>query len=363
MCFGQLVTRLNQTAAILILARPCLFNDSSYQLSFVANTLNSLESTSLAKLIQYSLAQKRQLALIMNQLIFFLLALNLAQSTLCPPGVIRGASSAGAESWKELYDKLFSTALQSLEPEDTLDSLNQLEEKLRISDDKDSIAKYSQVMSLIKAKDASENSCMLYKGGYANLFEKHATQLNLKAYLNYHYSRQSMICRNLLEKNLKQGVDKISENMQEDVNLLRDSVVEENNRKPIGIYQGPSMQVIDEGVLLYLERKFGPLYPITLDKADGKKKYEGYVDRISTMCKFVLMQLQESRRIHEQFWFGPNEVDNFAFKWLENGLICAAIRADPQAIFKGSYQILLNKSSGKREQWNKDNKNDNLVSI
>lgn len=281
-------------------------------------------------------------------ILFYLVVLNLTSGF--PSDQLEASSGGNADSDKYLDDltaTLYSSDQSILEPNETFELLGKLEGKYRTLNDKDSTTKYSKIMSLINAKQVGENYCNLHRGGFESLNRNNSMYPNIKTYLDSISSQQLKICISSLDENLKQSVGNISENIKEDVELLKDSIKENNNLKPIGIHQAPAIQTINEGFLLYLERRFGPLTPkvVAINKEQGKKIYRGYSDRVFTSCRLITKKLEKAMLIHEQFFFDEKELDKFAIDWLENGLICKAIRSKSDSVFRDSYQMLLDKST------------------
>lgn len=287
--------------------------------------------------------------------LFILVAFNLVLGSASDQlKVSSGGDEDSDNHVEDLTAMLYSSDKAILEPNETFELLGKLEAKLRTLNDNDSISKYSKIMSLINAKQVSENYCNSYRGGLERLIQNNSIYPNIKTYLDSISSQQVKICKNLLDESLRQNVGDISENRKEEVELLKDSIKVNDRQRPIGIYQEPTDQAINEGFLLYLERRFGPLTPklVTVTKEQGEKLYRGYSDRVFTLCRFITKKLEKVMLIHERFFFDEKELDKSAVDWLENGLICKAIRSKSDSVFRDSYQILLDKLKDKSKKIN-----------
>lgn len=285
----------------------------------------------------------------MRQFIVIFSIISVSCSALGSPSGERKAFSGRdgdfGDNIKEMSEILYSGRKQTLEPNETFELLNQMEQHYRILQDEESTRKYSKIMSLINAKQVGKNYCNSYRGGFSGLEQDNSMYPNIKAYLDSVINHQSEICKALLDESIKRNIDDVSEYVQDDVNELRYSIVTENNLKPIGIHEEPPRQAIAGGFLLFLERKFGPLVPKMIPEEEGKKIYRRYADRVFSICRQVSKKLEEAMQIHGSFSFDEKELDKFAIGWLENGSICKAIRSDSDSVYRESYQMLLDKVS------------------
>lgn len=249
---------------------------------------------------------------------------------------------------KSIKARLFSSNVsEQIEPSKTLKLLKKLSKiysSLSSSDDKleNRNIRWNQ---LIEISNVTKDKCNFkYLTRLQKLIRNRFKDfVNLASYLKEQRSLQFVVCKEKLEKELREKVDELDDSTKKKVFALRDSVIAaEGGRKMDKQYLVVSLNSIQLGILNFIIKNSKINKKQLLLDEDGVLFSQEFTKFSASVCIKVKEKLDKITKVYSMFLYGreSHDIDQFVVEWLENMKICNTMLQDVNEFSKETYNLI-----------------------
>lgn len=244
-----------------------------------------------------------------------------------------GASTQTNEPWTPLVKEIFEKGGKNLQPEETLELLEQLKKVLSEVDfkTKDEVySLYKKTILLIARSHADLSKC---KWSYVqNLLAQQnrpGDSENISAYLKYCWTKQLKACEDYLGENLRISVELLGATNLKRIESLRSNVEKASVPQRSGFSRQP-LAALTKGVLNYMEPHIEVDNDHLLAGNQGRWLFQQeYKNLVLSVCRSVDTKLNTTVDSLRLFSLDPKvsfkTIGTFANYWIKNLEICREI--------------------------------------
>lgn len=234
-------------------------------------------------------------------------------------------------SWVEFHEKLFAVDGQVLDPIDTLNLLESLENKYKIRRDEESIEKYKQIRGLLHIAELNDEKCEHSKETFKIIdeqFIQNKEYPNVVAYLSQCGYAQYLICEKILTDRLETDVEQLPTSTRANLEKLKESMIATNIDEPIlkQLFLIKDRELLIKGIAHYMGRQLLPLVSKIVNNDDGPSIYYNKFDElIKEPCdKVGKINIREIQTM-AKYEIMLEKSSPFVRKWTENINLCSSI--------------------------------------
>lgn len=246
--------------------------------------------------------------------------------------------------WTEIYNKVYATQGESLEPETTADLLRRL---LKVYEDEpDAALMRKNLRSLIEAGNIDETKCD--KNTIMSLNELIQSykmySVNLMPYLKHCKDDLYYTCEEIFEDELEESINSLDKQERIKILLLRKSVSEsiDESLDVDKQYLSIPRSSIEEGIITYMEPITRLINPA--DESDVKISKDKFINAfenwVVNLCERVTWAIDAKIGLFMDDEELVGRMDKKTLTWMTNWRLCRDVQRDMVNIASETYELI-----------------------